>query len=82
MIDELSKAIEKVTAEFGDPYVRGESIGSDQISFHFGAGMAVPNLRRERLKDHDLAAYRLWGERDEYYEEMLAAIAASPAREQ
>jgi hypothetical protein len=40
----------------GDQHARGERIGSDQISFHFGAGLAVRNLCRERLKDSHFAS--------------------------
>jgi hypothetical protein len=69
-------------AKWRDQHARGERVGSDELSFHFGAGMAVRNLCRERLKDSELSAYGLWGEWDDYYRAVLAAIAASPASEQ
>jgi hypothetical protein len=40
-----------------DQYARGVVIGSVELFFHFGAGMAVRNLCREQLSDAELGAY-------------------------
>jgi hypothetical protein len=50
------------------------------VSFHFGGGMAVRNLCRERLNDRDVAACRLFGDWDRCYIGVLAGIAATPVR--
>jgi hypothetical protein len=68
-------------AKWRDQHARGVPIGSDEVSFHFSAGLAVRNLCRQRLKDDELGAYGLWGEWDDYYGAVLAAIAASAARD-
>ena len=59
-----------------DLHARGIPISSDDAFFHFGAGMAVRNLCRERLSDKELAAYCLFGNWDQCYIGVLAAIAA------
>jgi hypothetical protein len=51
-------------------------IGSDDAFFHFGGGLAVRNLCRERLNDKELAAYCLFGDWDGCYIGVLVAIAA------
>lgn len=38
-----------------DLYARGFSISEDDAFFHFGGGMAVRNLCREKLSDDELA---------------------------
>jgi hypothetical protein len=60
---------------------RGIPISDDDAFFHFGGGMAVRNLCRERLSDDELAAYcRFGGDWDMCYIGVLAAIAAAPVR--
>jgi hypothetical protein len=66
-------------AKLRDLHARGIPIDSDPAFFHFGGGLVVRNLCREQLTDDELAAYGLWGEWDNYYLAVLAAIAASPA---
>ena len=64
-------------AKLRDLYARGIPISSDDAFFHFGGGMAVRNLCRERLSDDELAACGpLGGNWDNYYIGVLAAIAA------
>src|SRR6267142_2907096 len=65
-------------AKWRDQHARGVCIGSDDSFFHFGGGMAVRNLCRERLSDDELAAYCLFGDWDGCYIGVLAAIAALP----
>jgi hypothetical protein len=73
----------EILAKLRDLHARGIPISSDPAFFHFGGGMAVRNLCRERLNDHDLAAYyRFGGDWDRCYIGVLAAIAATPARTQ
>jgi hypothetical protein len=43
-----------------DLNARGIPISSDDAFFHFGGGMAVRNLCRERLSDKELATYCLY----------------------
>src|SRR4051794_29179865 len=60
-----------------DLNAQGTSISSDVAFFHFGGGMAVRNLCRERLNDAELAALRVFGgDWDNCYIGVLAAIAA------
>ena len=59
-----------------DLHARGIPISSDDAFFHFGGGMAVRNLCRERLSDDQLAACCLLGDWDDCYIGVLAAIAA------
>jgi hypothetical protein len=60
-----------------DLHARGESISRDHAFFHFGGGMAVRNLCRDRLNDDALAAYGGFGsDWDSCYVGLLAAIAA------
>jgi hypothetical protein len=64
-------------------HARGIPIDSDPAFFHFGGGMAVRNLCRERLSDDELAACcGLGGDWDNCYIGVLAAIAATPVRTQ
>ena len=71
----------KILAKLRDLHARGISISSAPAFFHFGGGLAVRNLCRERLNDHDLAAYyRFGGDWDRCYIGVLAAIAAAPMR--
>jgi hypothetical protein len=68
-------------AKLRDLHARGIPIGSDDAFFHFGGGMAVRNLCRERLGDRDLAAYcGVGGDWDRCYIGVLAGIAAAPIR--
>ena len=68
-----------ILAKLRDLHARGMPIGSDQAFFHFGGGMAVRNLCRERLTDDELAACcPFGGDWDNCYIEVLAAIAAAP----
>jgi hypothetical protein len=46
----------KILAKLRDLNARGISISSAPAFFHFGGGMAVRNLCRERLSDDELAA--------------------------
>src|SRR4029077_16016938 len=46
----------KILAKLRDLHARGIPIRSDPAFFHFGGGMAIRNLCRERLSDDDLAA--------------------------
>jgi len=57
-------------------HARGIPISSDDAFFHFGGGMAVRNLCRERLSDDQLAACQFGGDWDNCYIGVLAAIAA------
>jgi hypothetical protein len=60
-----------------DLHARGISISSDNAFFHFGGGMAVRNLCRERLSDNELAALcPFGGDWDNCYIGVLAAIGA------
>src|SRR6266478_2726451 len=65
-------------AKLHDLHAQGIPISSDNAFFHFGGGMAVRNLCRERLSDDELAAYCLFGDWDVCYIGVLAAIAALP----
>ena len=69
----------KILAKLRDLHARGIPISSDPAFFHFGGGMAVRNLCRERLSDDELAACcGLGGDWDTCYIGVLAAIAATP----
>ena len=60
-----------------DLHARGIPISSDDAFFHFGGGMTVRNLCRERLSDDELAACcPFGGDWDNCYIGVLAAIAA------
>jgi hypothetical protein len=73
----------KILAKLRDLHARGIPIDSDPAFFHFGGGLAVRNLCRERLSDDDLAACcGLGGDWDNCYIGVLAAIAATPVRTQ
>jgi hypothetical protein len=72
----------KILAKLRDLHARGIPISSDPAFFHFGGGMAVRNLCRERLNDRDLAACCLFGDWDSCYIGVLAGIAATPVRTQ
>src|SRR3974390_2013165 len=45
-----------VLATLCDLHARGMAISDDETFFHFGGGLAVRNLCRQRLKDDELAA--------------------------
>ena len=47
----------EVLEKICDLHARGKPIGSDPAFFDFGVGMAVRNLCRARLGDHELAAH-------------------------
>ena len=49
----------EVLAKLHDLHTRGIPISSDSAFFHFGGGLAVRNLCRERLSDHKLATCSL-----------------------
>jgi hypothetical protein len=68
-----------VLAKLRDLHARGIPVGSDPAFFHFGGGLAVRNLCRERLSDDELAAGCL-GDWDMCYIGVLAAIAATPVK--
>ena len=53
----------KILTKLRDLHTRNISIGSDPAFVHFGGGMAIRNLCRERLNDDDLAACCLLGRR-------------------
>ena len=73
----------KILAKLRDLHTRKIPISSDPAFFHFGGGMAVRNLCRERLSDNELAACcGLGGDWDNCYIGVLAAIAATPVRTQ
>lgn len=60
-----------------DLNAQGTSISADVAFFHFGGGMAVRNLCRERLNDAELAALCVFGgDWDNCYIGVLAAIGA------
>lgn len=59
-----------------DLHARGIPISSDDAFFHFGGGLAVRNLCRERLGDKELAAFIFLGDWDGCYIGVLASIAA------
>jgi hypothetical protein len=69
----------EILAKLRDLHARGNRIGSDPAFFHFGGGLAIRNLCRERLSDDDLAACcRFGGDWDTCYIGVLAAIAVAP----
>ncbi|MEA2791986.1 MAG: hypothetical protein QOG73_4392 [Acetobacteraceae bacterium] len=70
----------KILAKLRDLHARGIPISSDPAFFHFGGGLAVRNLCRERLSDDELAACCLFGDWDMCYIGVLAGIAAAPVR--
>jgi hypothetical protein len=67
---------DNLLTKWRDQHARGVEVGSDEPTFHLGVGLNVRNLCRERLPDADMAAYGLWGEWDNYYTVVLAAVAA------
>jgi hypothetical protein len=71
----------KILAKLRDLHARGLPISSDPALFHFGGGMSVRNLCRQRLSDDELAACCLFGDWDSCYIGVLAAIAATPVRQ-
>ena len=72
----------KILAKLRDLHSRGMPISSDGAFFHFGGGLAVRNLCRQRLGDRELAAYcPFGGDWDSCYIGVLAAIAATPVRQ-
>ena len=69
----------EVLAKLHYLHARGIPISSDSAFFHFGGGMVVRNLCRERLSDHELATYCPFGFGwDGCYIGVRAAIAAPP----
>ena len=66
----------ELLAKLRDLHARGIPISTDDAFFHFGGGMTVRNLCRERLTDHELATYCLFGDWDNCYVGVLAAISA------
>lgn len=67
----------EMLARVRDLYARGIPISSDPAFFHFGGGMTVRNLCRERLSDDELAVCGGFGaDWDNCYTGVLAAIAA------
>jgi hypothetical protein len=73
----------KTLAKLRDLHTRNIPISSDPTFFHFGGGLAVRSLCRERLSDNELAACcGLGGDLDNCYIGVLAAITATPVRTQ
>jgi hypothetical protein len=73
----------EILAKLRDLRARGNAIGSDPAFLHFGGGMAIRSLCRERLSDDDLAACCPFGGGwDNCYIGVLSAIAAAPVRTQ
>jgi hypothetical protein len=73
----------KSRAKLHELHARGLPISSDPAFFHFGGGLSVRNLCRQRLSDNELAACGgLGGDWDSCYIGVLAAIAATPVRTQ
>jgi hypothetical protein len=71
----------KILAKLRDLHARGLPISSDPAFFHFGGGMSVRNLCRQRLGDRELAACGGFGtDWDTCYIGVLAGIAAAPVR--
>ncbi len=67
-----------IPAKLRELHARGIPVKSDPAFFHFGGGMAVRNLCRERLSDDELAGCRgLGADWDNCYIGVLAAIAAT-----
>src|SRR3954468_22306483 len=64
-------------AKLRNLHARGSPISSDEAFFHFGGGMAVRNLCRERLSEDELAKYCLFCDWDRCYIGVLAAIGAT-----
>lgn len=69
----------ELIARLRDSHISGKSANSDPAFFHFGGGLAVRNLCRERLSDHALAGYGFCCNWDNCYVEVLDAIAANLA---
>src|SRR3954447_3216666 len=68
----------ELLAKLSDLHAQGSPISYDEAFFHFGGGMAVRNLCRERLSDDELGVYcPLRGDWDNCYIGVLAAIDAS-----
>ncbi|ODM76115.1 hypothetical protein [Bradyrhizobium elkanii] len=65
-----------IISKLHDLHARGIPIGTDPAFFHFGGGMAVRNLCRERLNDAEMASHCLFGDWDNCYIGVLSAIAA------
>lgn len=66
-----------ILAKLHDLHARGVCISSDLTFFHFGGGLTVRNLCRERLSDHELAIFvPFGGDWDNCYIGVLAAIGA------
>lgn len=65
----------EMLARVRDLYTRGIPMSSDPTFFHFGGGVTIRNLCRERLSDADLAAHSLFGDWDNCYIGVLVAIA-------
>jgi len=75
-LNDYGKLADKL-AKLHDLHARGIPISSDLAFFHFGGGMAVRNLCRERLSDHELAAFvPFGGDWDNCYIGVLTAIGA------
>ena len=71
----------EILAKLRDLHARGLPISSDPAFFHFGGGMSVRNLCRQRLGDNELAACGGFGaDWDSCYIGVLVAIAAAPIR--
>lgn len=71
----------KTLTKLRNLHALGIPIGRDDAFSHFGGGMAVRNLCRDRLSDAKLAAsVGLDGDWDSCYIGVLAAIAAAPTR--
>jgi hypothetical protein len=67
----------EILAKLHELHPRGLPISHEDAFFHFGGGMAVRNLCRERLSDDELARHCFLGNWDDCYIGVLAAIAAT-----
>ncbi|TKV78000.1 hypothetical protein FDV58_27755 [Bradyrhizobium elkanii] len=65
-----------ILAKLRDLHARGIPISSDPAFFHFGGGLAVRNLCRERLSDAELAEHSFGIDWDSCYIAVLASISA------
>ena len=72
----LAHLPDNLLTKLRDLHARGIPISSDDAFFHFGGGMTVRNLCRERLSDKELAECCLFGDWDRCYIGVLGAIAA------
>lgn len=65
-----------VRTEWQDQAARGVAIGSTDVRFHLGVGMAVRNVLREVLRDKDLPGGGRWTW-DDFYRGALYDLVSS-----